>query len=260
VKELAPGLSSIVLSGGSFGTRFARAFHIAGQQWGTLRGGGIKRNADGQPLITTNGFSGGLGWYAPGDANKEWGSVVPRITGGLQNFFSYKRFNMAVSMDYQFGGQFFSLSEQWGNFSGLMSNTGGLNEKGNPIRNSVADGGGVRVTGVQASDGRTPVDTYVEAYDYFHQFYYQQIAEPFVHSLSCVKVREVSLGYNIPVQKLGKFGKAFQGANISLTARNLFILYRETKNFDPTEISGVFGEDGQMPGTRSVGFNLKMNF
>ena len=260
VKELAPGLSSIVLSGGSFGTRFARAFHIAGQQWGTLRGGGIKRNADGQPLITTNGFSGGPGWYAAGDANKEWGSVVPRITGGLQNFFSYKRFNMAVSMDYQFGGQFFSLSEQWGNFSGLMSNTAGLNDKGNPIRNSVADGGGVRVTGVQAADGRTSVDTYVEAYDYFHQFYYQQIAEPFVHSLSCVKVREVSLGYNIPVQKLGKFGKAFQGANISLTARNLFILYRETKNFDPTEISGVFGEDGQMPGTRSVGFNLKMNF
>ena len=260
VKELAPGLSSIVLSGGSFGTRFARAFHIAGQQWGTLRGGGIKRNADGQPLITTNGFSGGPGWYAAGDANKEWGSVVPRITGGLQNFFSYKRFNMAVSMDYQFGGQFFSLSEQWGNFSGLMSNTAGLNDKGNPIRNSVANGGGVRVTGVQAADGRTSVDTYVEAYDYFHQFYYQQIAEPFVHSLSCVKVREVSLGYNIPVQKLGKFGKAFQGANISLTARNLFILYRETKNFDPTEISGVFGEDGQMPGTRSVGFNLKMNF
>ena len=260
VKELAPGLSSIVLSGGSFGTRFARAFHIAGKQWGTLTGGGIKRNADGQPLITTNGFSGGPGWYAAGDANKEWGSVVPRITGGLQNFFSYKRFNMAVSMDYQFGGQFFSLSEQWGNFSGLMSNTAGLNDKGNPIRNSVADGGGVRVTGVQAADGRTSVDTYVEAYDYFHQFYYQQIAEPFVHSLSCVKVREVSLGYNIPVQKLGKFGKAFQGANISLTARNLFILYREAKNFDPTEISGVFGEDGQMPGTRSVGFNLKMNF
>jgi TonB-linked SusC/RagA family outer membrane protein len=260
VKELAPGLSSIVLSGGSFGTRFARAFHIAGQQWGTLRGGGIRRNDAGQPLITTNGFSGGLGWYSAGDATKEWGSVVPKITGGLQNFFSYKRFNMAISLDYQFGGQFFSLSEQWGNFSGLMENTGGLNDKGNPIRNSVASGGGVRVTGVQASDGRTPVDVYVEAYDYFHQFYYQQIAEPFVHSLSCVKVREVSLGYNIPVQKLGKFGQVFQGANISLTARNPFILYRETKNFDPTEISGQFGEDGQMPGTRSIGFNLKMNF
>ena len=260
VKELAPGLSSIVLSGGSFGTRFARAFHVAGQQWGMLRGGGIRRNDAGQPLITTNGFSGGLGWYSAGDATKEWGSVVPRITGGIQNFLTYKRFNMAVSIDYQFGGKFFSLSEQWGNFSGLLSNTAGLNDKGNPIRNSVASGGGVRVTGVQATDGRTPVDVYVEAYDYFHQFYYQQIAEPFVHSLSAIKMREVSIGYTIPVEKMGKFGKAFQGANISLTARNPFILYRETKNFDPTEISGVFGEDGQMPGTRSIGFNLKMTF
>ena len=260
VKELAPGLSSIVLSGGSFGSRFARAFHVAGQQWGMLRGGGIRRNDAGQPLITTNGFSGGLGWFSAGDATKEWGSVVPRITGGIQNFLTYKRFNMAVSIDYQFGGKFFSLSEQWGNFSGLFSNTGGLNDKGNPIRNSVASGGGVHVTGVQATDGRTPVDVYVDAYDYFHQFYYQQIAEPFVHSLSAVKMREVSIGYTIPVEKMGKFGKAFQGANISLTARNPFILYRDTKNFDPTEISGVFGEDGQMPGTRSIGFNLKMTF
>lgn len=267
VKELAPGLSSILVptnannqpGGGAFGTRFARAFQIAGQQWGMLRGGGIKRNDAGQPLITTNGFSGALGGFA-NDVNKEWGSVVPRITGGIQNFLTYKRFNLAMSIDYQFGGKFFSLSEQWGNFSGLFSNTAGLNDKGNPIRNSVASGGGVRVTGVLASDGRTPYDSYVEAYDYFHQFYYQQVAEPFVHSLSAIKMREVSIGYNIPVEKMGKFGKAFQGASISLIARNPFILYRDAKNFDPTEISGVFGEDGQMPGTRSVGFNLKMTF
>jgi hypothetical protein len=63
VRALAPGLTSYTLAGGSFGTRFARAFHFVGEQWGMLRGGGIKRNADGQPLITTNGFSGGLGWY-----------------------------------------------------------------------------------------------------------------------------------------------------------------------------------------------------
>lgn len=260
VKELAPGLNSIVLAGGSFGTRFARAFHIVGKQWGTLMGGGIRRNADGLPLITTNGFSGGLGWYAAGDPDKEWGSVVPKITGGIQNFFNYKRFSLAVSIDYQFGGKFFSLSEQWGNFSGLLANTAGLNDKGNPLRDPVSAGGGVRVIGVDAADGRTPVDIYVDAYDYFHQFYYQRIAEPFIHSLSAVKVRELSLGYSIPVNKLGKFGQAFQAASFSLIARNPFILYRDAKNFDPTEISGQFGEDGQMPGTRSFGFNLKLNF
>lgn len=259
VRALAPGLTSYTLSGGSFGTRFARAFHFVDQQWGMLRGGGIKRNADGQPLITTNGFSGGLGWYQA-DATKDWGSVVPKLTGGLQNFITYKNWNLGLTFDYQVGGKFFSLSEQWGTFSGLLGTTAGLNDKGNPVRDPVASGGGVRVRGVDAADGKTPVDVYVDAYDYFHQFYYQQIAEPFVHDLTFVKLRELSLGYAIPTQKLGKVGKVFQGASISMIARNLFFIYRDTKNFDPSEISGVFGEDGNLPGSRSIGFNLKLNF
>ncbi|MDP3393097.1 SusC/RagA family TonB-linked outer membrane protein [Sediminibacterium sp.] len=259
VRALAPGLTSYTLAGGSFGTRFARAFHFVGEQWGMLRGGGIARNADGQPLITTNGFSGGLGWYQR-DASKDWGSVVPKLTGGLQNFFSYKNFNVGLTFDYQFGGRFFSLSEQWGTFSGLLDQTAGLNEKGNPKRDPVSAGGGVRVTGVDARDGRTPVDIYVDAYDYFHQFYYQQIAEPFVHKLSYAKLRELSIGYSIPTQKLGKFGKSIQGASIALTGRNLFFIFRDSKNFDPSEISGVQGEDGQMPGARTIGFNVKVSF
>ncbi|MEO0066479.1 MAG: hypothetical protein RI983_1805 [Bacteroidota bacterium] len=253
VRALAPGLTSYTLAGGSFGTRFARAFHFVGQQWGMLRGGGIRRNADGQPLINSAGL------YV-GDANKDWGSVVPRFTGGLQNFFSYKNFNLGLTFDYQFGGRFFSLSEQWGTFSGLLDETAGLNDKGNPKRDPVASGGGVRVTGVSSVDGRTPVDIYVDAYDYFHQFYFQQVAEPFVHKLSYAKLRELSLGYSIPTNKLGKFGKSIQGASVALTARNLFFIFRDAKNFDPSEISGVQGEDGQMPGTRTIGFNVKVSF
>lgn len=259
VQELAPGLNSFTVAGGAFGTRFARVFHFPGKQWGTLMGAGIKRNAEGKPLIVANGFSGGLGWYQP-DVTKEWGSVVPKYTGGLQNFITYKNFNLGMTMDYQIGGKFFSLSEQWGTFSGLMENTAGMNDRGKPVRDPVASGGGIHVVGVDAADGKTPVDVYVSAYDYFHQFYYQQIAEPFVHDLTYIKMRELSLGYNIPVQKLGKVGKVFQGANISLIARNLFFFYRDSKNFDPSEISGVQGEDGQMPGSRSLGFNLKLNF
>ncbi len=259
VRALAPGLTSYTLAGGAFGTRFARAFHFVGEQWGMLRGGGIARNAAGQKLITTNGFSGGLGWYQR-DATKDWGSVVPKLTGGLQNFFTYKNFNLALTFDYQFGGRFFSLSENWGTFSGLLDETAGLNDKGNPKRDPVSAGGGVRVTGVDARDGRTPVDIYVEAYDYFHQFYFQQIAEPFVHKLSYAKLRELSVGYSIPTQKLGKFGKSIQGASIALTGRNLFFIFRDSKNFDPSEISGVQGEDGQMPGTRTIGFNVKVTF
>ncbi len=259
VVKLAEGVPSYTLSGGAFGTNFARAFHFEGKDWGILKGGGILRNEDGLPMITENGFSGGLGWFAT-DAEKEYGSIVPNITGGLQNFLNYKNFTLGMTIDYQFGGKFFSLSEQWGTFSGLLEGTAVINDKGKNVRDDVADGGGVHVVGVDAADGKTKVDVYISAYDYFHQFYYQQIAEPFVHDLTFVKLREISLGYRIPVNKLGNIGKAFQGANISIIARNPWLIYRGSDNFDPSEISFNHGEDGQMPGTRSIGFNLKLNF
>jgi len=259
VVKLAEGVPSYTLSEGAFGTQFARAFHFEGKDWGMLKGGGIAKNNAGLPLITENGFSGGFGWFV-GDPDKEYGSIVPKITGGLQNFLNYKNFTLGLTLDYQFGGKFFSLSEQWGTFSGLLEPTASINDKGKNVRDDVADGGGVHVVGVDAADGKTPVDVYISAYDYYHQFYFQQIAEPFVHDLSFVKLREVSLGYNIPVKKLGNFGKAFQGASFSIIARNPWLIYRDSMNFDPSEISFNHGEDGQLPGTRSLGFNLKLNF
>ena len=101
---------------------------------------------------------------------------------------------------------------------------------------------------------------YIPAITYFHQFYSRQIAEPFVHDLTFVKIREASLAYRIPVNKIGNLSKVFQGASISLIARNPWIIYRDAKNFDPSEISGVQGEDGQLPSTRSLGASLKFIF
>ncbi|MCR6721303.1 MAG: SusC/RagA family TonB-linked outer membrane protein [Chitinophagaceae bacterium] len=252
VKEIYEDQAEIALAAGSFGTRFARAFQQKGKDWGQLIGGGIARNADGAPLLTVDGLF-------VRDQFKEWGSVVPKVTGGLVNTFSYKNVVVNFSIDYQFGGKFFSLSEAWGHFSGLMEATADVNDNGMNVRDHVGDGGGVHVVGVAAADGQTVVDTYVDAYTYFQQFYYGQIAEPFVHDLSFVKLREISVGYQIPLQKLN-LSKVFKGATFSVVARNPWLIYRDSKNFDPSEISGVQGEDGQFPGTRSLGINLKLNF
>jgi len=246
------GQDRVQLAAGAFGTRYARAFQEVGEDWGQLIGGGIARNEAGAPLLDANGL------FTP-DADKHWGSVVPKVTGGLVNTLTYKNFVFNFSIDYQFGGKFFSLSESWGQYSGIMEETAGINDKGMNVRDALADGGGVHVIGVAAADGQTVVDTYIDGFTYYHQFYNSQIAEPFVHKLSYVKLREASLGYQIPVQKIG-VGKIFKGAVFSVVARNPWLLYRDTKNFDPSEISGVQGEDGQFPGTRSLGFNLKLNF
>lgn len=244
----------VLLAGGSFGTRFARAFQEKGKDWGQLIGGGIKRNAEGKMVI--NPASGAYDV----DADKHWGSVLPKYTGGFINTLNYKNLMLTVSFDYQVGGKFFSLSEMWGNFSGLLDETAAINDKGKNIRDAVANGGGVHVVGVSSVDQRTVVDKYVEAQDYFHQFYYGRIAEPFIHDLTFLKVREASLSYRIPVKNLGKIGKNLQGATFSVTARNPWIIYRESKNFDPSEISGVQGEDGQLPSVRSIGASLKLSF
>jgi hypothetical protein len=242
----------ILLAGGSFGTRFARAFQEQGKDWGQLIGGGIKRNAEGQPLLDANGL------YVV-DTDKHWGSVVPKVTGGLVNTLTWKALTFNFNIDYQVGGKFFSLSEMWGHYSGLFEATAASNDKGWNVRDDVSQGGGVHVVGVKAADEKTPVDTYVDAQTYFHQFYNAQIAEPYIHSLTYVKLRELSLGYRIPIAKT-TFGEWFKAATLSVVARNPLIIYRETKNFDPSEISGVQGEDAQYPGTRALGVNLKLNF
>jgi outer membrane receptor protein involved in Fe transport len=253
ITELLPGQNRLLLAGGAFGTRFARAFHELNQDWGQLIGGGIKRNEAGLPLLDASGM-----FLA--DVDKHYGSVIPKLTGGIVNTMNYKGFTLNFNIDYQFGGKFFSLSEMWGHYSGLLKATAATNDRGWNVRDAVADGGGVHVVGVSAADGKTPVDMYVDAQTYFHQFYSTQIAEPFVHSLSFVKMRELSVGYRVPVEKLGKLGAVVKGANIALVARNPFLLYRETKNFDPSEISDIQGEEGNMPGTRSLGINFKFNF
>lgn len=125
------------------------------------------------------------------------------------------------------------------------------------MRDPVADGGGVHVFGVDAQGKAT--DMYVEGQSYFQQFRNKNISENSVYDLTFVKLRELSLGYKIPVEKLG-IGKFVTTAVFSVVSRNPWLIYTKNKGFDPSEISNVYGEDGQLPGTRSVGVNLKLGF
>ena len=187
------------------------------------------------------------------------GSVLPDYTGGVQNTFTvFKNFVFNINIDYQVGGKFFSLSDMWGAYSGLLARTAVLNDKGNPIRDAVADGGGVKITGVDEKT-KQEVTKYVDAQTYFHTITDRNIFNDYVYDLTFVKLRELSMGYRIPVSKLG-IGKYIQNATFSVVARNPWLIYAKTRDFDPSEITSVFGENGQLPGTRSMGVNLKIGF
>lgn len=251
VVDIYPGINRLAISTGAFsGSSSAYAVNEVGQPWGQMFGGGIKK-INGQPQLT----SGGLFIR---EADSKFGSVLPQYTGGVQNTINlFKHFTINVNIDYSYGGKFFSLSDFWGTFSGLTARTAELNDKGIPQRDPVADGGGVHVFGVDATG--KPVDYYVDAQTYYHQFRSNSISENSIYDLTFVKLRELSIGYKVPVDKLG-IGRYVKTAVFSVVSRNPWLIYSKTKGFDPSEISNPYGEDGQLPGTRSFGVNLKLGF
>jgi TonB-linked SusC/RagA family outer membrane protein len=260
ILTVAPGITEIVGTnpdgtatgtanfGGPYG---ATLYHVAGQQWGQLRGYAIKRDAAGNAIIN--------GGQYDADTNHNFGSVLPSFTGGMQNYFTYKRFKLQVNVDFQSGGKYFSLSDMWGGYSGLFARTAGVNDKGNPMRDPVSNGGGVHIKGV-GEDGST-VDTYVDTKTYYDgTLGGNGIVEKSIFDMTYVKLREVNLGYNIPVSKLGSLSKVFKTASISFIGRNLWLIYTPNRDFDPSVMSFSVGENGQLPGTRSYGASIKLGF
>ncbi|MDR6527346.1 TonB-linked SusC/RagA family outer membrane protein [Chryseobacterium rhizosphaerae] len=223
-----------------------------GLEWGQLYGTGIKRDLNGNAVIN----AAGLYEYEP---NKSFGSILPKFTGGFYNTFSYKGVSLSFTIDFQKGGKFFSLSEQWGNAGGLLEETAAMNDRGHNVRDAVADGGGVRVVGVNNTGA--PVDMYVEASTYYKQFHANRIAEPFIHNASYIKLREIALNYQLPKSIFANTG--ISNMSFGITARNpwLITVSKDNKHrFDPSELSQNFGEDGQLPSTRGFGVNVKINF
>jgi hypothetical protein len=249
VVSIAEGVERSTIEG-LWGTTGPLLVHAVGKDWGQIYGNGIKR-INGQPVLTSEGF------YV-NDPGVYYGSALPDYTGGIQNSFEYKNFVVAANIDYQVGGKFFSLSDMWGSYSGLTARTATTNDKGNPVRDRVADGGGIHVFGVD-QDGK-PLDMYVEAQDYFHNLYNNKVFDEFVYDLTFVKLRELSVGYNIPINKIGGISRFVNRATFSLVGRNLWLIHAKTKDFDPSEISNISGEAGNFPGTRGFGFNLRVGF
>lgn len=233
---------------------FASVYQVLNEDWGQLSGGAIVRNEAGIPLLNDT-----TALFINADASYNYGSVVPKFTGGFQSFFTYKNVFFNFSIDYQHGGKFYSCSEFWGNYSGTLAPSAGMNENGMNVRDDVAEGGGVHVVGISALDGKL-IDTSLSAYTYFRQFRTTRIAEPYIHSLSYVKLRELSIGYNLPVTKWKFTQGAVQRATIAFIARNPWLIYSASENFDPSEISTVYGEEGQLPPVKSYGLSLNVTF
>ncbi|MHC1703033.1 MAG: SusC/RagA family TonB-linked outer membrane protein [Tenuifilaceae bacterium] len=254
VVKIADGIDQITVQSMWY-SKTPHMIHEKGKPWGQLYGSGVKK-INGKPVFEYDSWSNSYSFV--NEPKTYFGSVLPKITGGIQNSIHFlKRFSCNISLDYQVGGKFFSLSQMWGTYSGLTARTVGVNDKGNSIRTPVVDGGGIHLKGVDRN--QNPVDFYIEAQTYFSSFYNQNVYDVFINDASFVKLRELSVEYSIPIQKM-KFFKGVSNATISIFALNPWLIYAKQKDFDPSELSRISGEQGQFPSVRSFGTNLKITF
>lgn len=178
------------------------------------------------------------------------GIGVPPYTMGFENTFSYKDFSLNVLIDGKFGNHFFSQNKAYMWRFGLLKET-------LPGRDV-----GLSYSGVDEK-GAEFTQTWPAS---FMSTYYNndgQYTTNFMIDGSFVKLRSLILNYNLPVSKL-EFVK-LTSAQLSLVARNLAILYRNSDHFDPEQ--GFSPNDNKqdfagvmLPRTREIGFNLKIKF
>lgn len=196
------------------------------------------------------------------DATHNFGSALPDFTGGLQNRFYYRNFELAAMIDFQVGGQFFSRSQSLADRTGLSKKTAATNDRGNNVRDPIDEGGGVKVSGVSASTGEE-VTGYANAKTYYG-ILGQRIAEEYIYDASYIKLREVRLGYNFDASVLERL--PFHQLTIALTARNPVMIWQDApKGLNPSELSsGRFAiswyESGQLNTVRSFGIDINLSF
>ena len=225
---------------------------LVGDRYGVIMGTDYVYDDNGNKIINANGT------YASTDGNVPLGSVYPKALVGFSNTFSYKGIDLSVLFDAQFGGKYFSTSYMFGMYSGMLEGTVGNNELGNPIRDAVEDGGGVLLAGVHA-DG-TPNTTRLEAEDWAGAINSGPAAQS-VFKSDFIKLREITLGYNIPLRST----KYIKTLKVSAYGRNLAMFGLDNKSFDPematTSSGNVQGiEGGALPSVANFGFNVGIQF
>ncbi|WP_299825815.1 SusC/RagA family TonB-linked outer membrane protein [uncultured Pontibacter sp.] len=234
-----------------------------GQPFGVIRGTNFVYT-NGEKTVNSEGYYLNSGNAADiiGDPNPDW-------TGGVNNTLTFKGVSLGFLVDVRHGGDIFSLDQWYGEATGVYEHTAGLNDKGNPSRLPVAEGGGVLLPGVK-EDG-SPNDIYAENTDGNGGTPYGYAAggieaprAMYVFDGSFVKLREVALSYALPQSLIGNIG-FIKGVDLQLIGRNLWIIHKNMEYSDPEEglSSGNASrgyQSGAYPAFRTYGFNVRLNF
>ncbi|MCX6326777.1 MAG: SusC/RagA family TonB-linked outer membrane protein [Bacteroidia bacterium] len=251
VVSLIPDIDNILL----FGAWDVSINATVGQPYGAIKGTNFVY-LNGKKVVDEDGF------FLKSDDEQVIGNINPDWNAGIQNSLRYKGLSFNSLIDIQMGGDVYSVNTKHGQATGLYEETAGLNAKGNPKRDPLEEGGGELFPNTVHEDG-TPNTTYYPCSEWGTAYSYENSPTArYVLDASYVKLRELSLSYNLPKSLLGK--TFIKDAAVSLVARNLWIIDKRTRHIDPESATSAGNyqgiEDGAYPSTRTYGLDLKISF
>lgn len=238
---------------------------MVGQPYGVIYGTDYVYNEDHKRIIDpANGR-----YKRTATSDQVIGNVNPDWQGGFVNTLTYKNWAFNFLIDFQSGGDIFSLDMYYGLATGLYEETSYLNDLGNPVRDPIVknpDGSYASNSGGFINEGVNPdgkVNTTRIAASNYGSFGYSRLPnKAFVYDATYVKLRSVSLSYSLPTALLEK--TFITGVTITAVASNLWIIFKNLPHADPESGLGAGNlqgyTTGSLPSTRDFSLNLKLTF
>jgi TonB-linked SusC/RagA family outer membrane protein len=241
VVELADGLSTYVL----WTQRGASLEARVGQPYGSLYGVRFARTDDGQ-IIFKNGYP----TTVPGQ--HVIGNITPDWTGGIYNSITFKGITIGALIDIKKGGDIYDMGTSLARQNGISDESAVGREEG-------VIGVGVMNVGTEGDPVYVPNDVVASTRTFMSYYSGRQYHEAAVMDGSYVKLREASLSYELPEKWFAD--NFLQSVRLSVVGRNLAIFHKNTRHVDPEISSADLGYNyGQLPSTRSIGFNVNVKF
>ncbi len=172
------------------------------------------------------------------------GNPFPNFTYGIQNTFGYKRFSLAITLQGSQGGSILYGADRYS-----FNSPGQTNARTNQLGrwHSPTDPG----------DGRTPRATTAASLR-------TQFSDYFLYDASFLRIRNVMVRYNIPVDWAGKAG--LQSLGVYASAQNLYTFTKyfgynpEANNYGNTTTPTYGVDQGAYPMARTITIGLQAGF
>ena len=227
---------------------------IAGTRWNRDDSGRVILDGNGMPTYST--------------ALEEIGNRESTFTGGFNNTLSWKGFSFNMLWEFRVGGDVINGTQ-------YAMDVAGTSKFSQDVRNQTLTVSGVDANGNAVSNSWNANDTYMfsgkvtSGYNIIKEYYtsyYNKETLNYITDVNLLRLRSLSLSYNVPKTFLKKIG-VIKAANVSVAANNL-LLFTNYKG-DPEAAAAGAGVGGSssvgfdycgIPATSGMTFGLNLTF